>query len=266
MKKIIAIVMICALSQFAFSQNFGIGQPNPTQKLDVNGNIKMDGNTFIGAGSNSSYGAFTVQGERNGWGGLSFRRANGAMLGTLMMHEDYSGVYNNSDNNWDWYWVNGTLATGTVPFGNVSGSIPLSRVYADAGGGYMHLGAWDGAWNLNNGVLVQGARYGWGWVSDRKLKTNIVSIQNSELKILSDKLLNTRLYHYHFADDPSGNNELKYIGMMADEAPEEMQMQGQHGIKIGDTFAMMLAAIKVLKQENNALKERLSQIEKQIEK
>jgi hypothetical protein len=173
--------------------------------ITANGNLYINGNYLVGNGSSSSYGANTVQGERNGWGGLSFRRANGSFLGTLMVHEDYSGFYNNADNGWDWYFVNGTLAAGTIP---------LSRVSVDAGGGYMHLGAWGGAWNVGNGVLVQGAYHWWGvYPSNRKLKTDITPLENTQLQALSDKLLSTPLYKYKFIDDPSGENAPVHIGM-----------------------------------------------------
>lgn len=80
------------------------------------GNMDVRGNYIYGVGgSSSAYGALTVQGEKNGWGGISFRNASGSLLGTFMMQPDYSGVYNDADNNWDWYWSNGWLAAGTVP-------------------------------------------------------------------------------------------------------------------------------------------------------
>lgn len=43
MKRILSIAVITGLAHFAFSQNFGIDQPSPSEKLDVNGNIKASG-------------------------------------------------------------------------------------------------------------------------------------------------------------------------------------------------------------------------------
>lgn len=48
MKSILAIFIICGFAQVAFPQNFGIDQPNPTEKLDVNGWIQV-GNEFTGS-------------------------------------------------------------------------------------------------------------------------------------------------------------------------------------------------------------------------
>ncbi len=40
MKRILSIAVITGLAHFAFAQNFGIDNPSPTEKLDVNGNVK----------------------------------------------------------------------------------------------------------------------------------------------------------------------------------------------------------------------------------
>jgi len=155
MRKILAIIAICGSAEFTFSQNFGIGEPNPQQKLDVSGNIRMTGNTFVANGANSNYGAMTVQGERGNWGGLNFKRANGTNLGTFMIQEDYSGVYNNSDNDWDWYFVNGSMAAGNIP--------PQSVKCAVWSGGCNYHGT-AGGWNTycNNSVDFNSAS---GYVS-----------------------------------------------------------------------------------------------------
>ncbi len=43
MKRILSIAVITGLAHFAFSQNFGIDVPSPTEKLDVNGNARARG-------------------------------------------------------------------------------------------------------------------------------------------------------------------------------------------------------------------------------
>lgn len=41
MKRLMIISIFCGFANLTFSQNFGIDQPNPTEKLDVNGNAKV---------------------------------------------------------------------------------------------------------------------------------------------------------------------------------------------------------------------------------
>ena len=53
MKKVITVIFICGLANFAFSQNFGIGVSSPTEKLDVAGNIKASG--LAGTGTRPVY-------------------------------------------------------------------------------------------------------------------------------------------------------------------------------------------------------------------
>ncbi|MBI4930604.1 MAG: hypothetical protein HY841_07570 [Bacteroidetes bacterium] len=91
--------------------NVGIGTITPTQKLDVAGNINMStaGSTIYASGSQSTYGALTIQGTKNGWGGINFRDGAGSNMKTLMIYPSYSGIFNTADNNWDWYWNNGAL-------------------------------------------------------------------------------------------------------------------------------------------------------------
>jgi hypothetical protein len=142
--------------------------------------------------------------------------------------------------------------------------INLSNVTANAPGAYQHLGGWTGTWNTNNSVLVNGSYYWWGASpSDRNLKKNIIPIQNSELNALFRDLLTTPLYHYDYIDNPEGC-KINHIGMLADEAPFQMQMPDKKAINIIDGFMMSVASIKILNQENELLKTRIEKLEEQI--
>ena len=104
--------------------NVGIGVDVPTQKLDVAGNIKTTGHLYTN-GAASNYGAISFYGAKGGYGGINFRDAAGTNIATLMIHSTYQGVYNSTDNGWLWYWNNGTLEVGTVPWARLSG-VPTS--------------------------------------------------------------------------------------------------------------------------------------------
>jgi len=117
----------------------GIGTAAPAQILDVHGNENLTG-TLYGNGSISSYGGLTVRGAKNGWGGLNFEDASGNNEGTLMVNSANVGVYNSTDNGWEWYFNSaGVLQTGTIPAANVAagtlgaGSYTMTGSLTDTG-------------------------------------------------------------------------------------------------------------------------------------
>jgi|GEM_PF-2175375 len=72
-------------------------------------------------GAESKYGALTVEGIKNNWGGINFKDGL-TNLGTLMVRDDIQGFYNDADSGWDWYFRNGVLTVGTVPWARISGA------------------------------------------------------------------------------------------------------------------------------------------------
>ena len=102
----------------ADSGNVGIGTTAPGYKLDVSGDMHTSGQIY-GDGAASNYSAFSVNGAKGGWGGINFRSGS-TNLGTLMVSVDTQGFYNDADSGWDWYWTNGTLTSGSIPWGRIS--------------------------------------------------------------------------------------------------------------------------------------------------
>jgi hypothetical protein len=88
----------------------------PTTGADNLGNhtatqaLNMGTNNILASGANSTYGALTIQGEKNTWSGVNFKNSGGANSGTLMMTPSYSGFYNSTDSGWRMYVTDG----GTV--------------------------------------------------------------------------------------------------------------------------------------------------------
>ena len=90
------------------SGNVGIGDGTPGQELEVSGDISMSGSTgtIYGPGSQKTFGALTIDGTKGGYNGINF--VSGATnYGTLMATGAIFGWYNNSDNNWDFYFSDG---------------------------------------------------------------------------------------------------------------------------------------------------------------
>jgi hypothetical protein len=62
----------------------------------------------------SLYGAVAIQGEKNGWSGISIRNAAGSLCGTLMMTTTTQGIYNALDNAWLLQWDQAGNFTATA--------------------------------------------------------------------------------------------------------------------------------------------------------
>lgn len=62
----------------------------------------------------SLYGAVAIQGEKNGWSGISIRNAAGSLCGTLMMTTTTQGFYNALDNAWLLQWDQAGNFTATA--------------------------------------------------------------------------------------------------------------------------------------------------------
>lgn len=107
-------------------------------------NFRIEGTTLIGnQGSSTTYGALTIQGAKNGWSGINFKDASGNNQKTLMITSSYSGIYNSSDNNWDWYWNGGALEgmNGYTPTNKVMRMTP--NLHLNSVGGNAVILNWD---------------------------------------------------------------------------------------------------------------------------
>lgn len=122
--------------------------------VDNAGNLTVP-QRITGGGSETSYGALTVLGEKNGYSGLNFKTAAGANAGTVMMNPNYSGFYNSTDNAWRFYADN---AGNTVQSGRTNNAGTTSASSSDWG---MRL--YDGASGAN--VAAQSA-VGSAYVND----------------------------------------------------------------------------------------------------
>lgn len=72
-----------------------------------------------------TYSSIDVAGTSNGYAGIRF--PDSYQDQTLMFHNggDLQGVYRQEVGQWSWYWQNGQLVVGTVPWGNI-GSKPTT--------------------------------------------------------------------------------------------------------------------------------------------
>jgi len=99
-KKITGIEKLVLANGFSLNQG-GSNYASLGSWIDVN-SVGLYSTTVNGAhfypNTSTFYGAWRIDGSKNGWSGISF-----GSYGTLMMHSSYSGFYNSTDNNWRWY-------------------------------------------------------------------------------------------------------------------------------------------------------------------
>lgn len=104
--------------------------------LSVGGLTLPAGGIIDSGGSVGVYGAATIRGTKNGWGGVNFRDSSNNNQGTLMMHSGYSGFHNAAETNWRWYATEGgnTYQPGYVQASDVyAGGRWMSSIVSDTG-------------------------------------------------------------------------------------------------------------------------------------
>jgi len=85
--------------------------------------MRIDSSGRLGfPGAQSTYGAVTVYGTKNGWGGINFNSTAGTNIGTLMITDGFGGFFNSADNAWLGYFHAGGVvfsngATFVTPVG-----------------------------------------------------------------------------------------------------------------------------------------------------
>lgn len=140
--------------------NTSVTAQSKTGVLSVGGLTLPAGGIVDSGGSyGASYGAVTIRGTKNGWGGANFRDSSNN-LGTLMMHSSYSGFYNAAETNWRWYATEGgnTYQPGYVQASDVyAGGRWMSGIVSDTGPDSGTLCGWQ-ATKENTLVLCKGYR------------------------------------------------------------------------------------------------------------
>jgi hypothetical protein len=111
---------------FIGDTNTGIYSPAADTLAFVEGGaeaMRIDSSRRLGfPGAQSTYGAVTVYGTKNGWGGINFNSTAGTNIGTLMIADGFGGFFNSADNAWLGYFTSGGVvfsngATFVTPVG-----------------------------------------------------------------------------------------------------------------------------------------------------
>ncbi|MFB0936063.1 MAG: shufflon system plasmid conjugative transfer pilus tip adhesin PilV [Propionivibrio sp.] len=111
--------------------------------LDNSGNLVLEGSTIAGAGAAGSYGAYTVQGNKNGWTGVEFRDASGNYQVNQMTNRGNVGYYDVATGRW-WEYT------------DTSGNKTLDQTQ-DWGSGRLNPGWAVETWGCTTGQIAKAA-------------------------------------------------------------------------------------------------------------
>jgi hypothetical protein len=142
----------------------------------------------------------------------------------------------------DWY-IRPSLASGKVVIADTGGKVAIGTPNP---GNYQ--------------LYVNGAAYATGGFqgSSLHLKTGLKQLTPQEEQALLAKLNQLAIYHYRLKQ--SDNLKTTHLGIIAEEAPEELVDDAHKALSYGDTLAVLLAAFKAQQAEIATLKEEVAQL------
>lgn len=210
-----------------------LGKANTLALRDLNGNLMFVNNGIASAGLY--------------WG-------NNTDSWRIFIESEYdtpSGnmVFENADNGDEGWLFRNNSSAGA----GVKDVLKLNRDKLNFGGVFDV----DGAGN----TTASGNMYATSYyqTSLRSLKKNITPLSYSALAILNKAQVRT----FQFKADTTGKTN---IGFIADEVPDEMSTPGRKGVDQASTVGLLVKSVQELAQQNEALVEKVKQLEAMIEK
>lgn len=135
-----------------------------------------------------------------------------------------------------------------------NGRLPAGKTADNA---VLIVGEWDNT--VYSGLYTPDARaYAWNTISSRSFKKDIQPLVPSDYSTIAEHLLLTDVYHYHYHGD-SADSKLR-TGFIAEEAPQEIVPRGRQMVGMQDTVGFLLASLKAVKSENDAIAERIERL------
>ncbi len=92
--------------------------------------------------------------------------------------------------------------------------------------------------------------------SSRDYKKDIQLLDSSDYSNIIEKLKQTKVYRFRYKEADK-DSKLK-IGLIAEEAPEEIVSHEGKGIDIGEAVGFLMAAVKAQAEEIKVLKQEIS--------
>lgn len=99
----------------------------------------------------------------------------------------------------------------------------------------------------------------WTTYSSRLYKKDIVPLSSKDYGRILDQAATIDVVRFRYKEDPA-DSKLR-IGVIAEESPREILMEGNDGLNLADSIGYLAAAMKELNTRHQALKDRLTKLE-----
>jgi hypothetical protein len=87
--------------------------------------------------------------------------------------------------------------------------------------------------------------------SSRKLKKDITPLSMDDCSDILSRLRRARIYRFRYKAERGTSKP--HLGVIAEEAPEEIVDEGRENVRLGATMGFMMAAIKALAAQQQTL-------------
>ena len=229
--------------------NVGIGYTNPgSAKLAVNG--------YVGIGTTGPTAPLHITNSPSGWQ-THFHNAYGgpARAYAYFSHGGGYGAHIRSYTTSDSIYI--------LELYNASAS---SAVFYASGRTILGLAGNVGiGWSPSYKLDVNGTIRCYGWVicSSKDCKKEIRAFSPSDYKDALNTAKNLNLYHFRYKD--KDKDTLSHIGLLAEDAPQELLSSSGKEIDIPDTIGFLLAAVKAQQGQMEVQQEKIELLEQRIE-
>lgn len=259
----------------ALGRSYGIYAKEFSTSPGSGAAVYGDGGRSVGIRGTSSF-SDGVYGE----GTVGVRGKSTSGVGVSGSSTSSSGVVGSSTSG---YGVYGTTVSASGVYGSSSGgggdgvhgqALGAAGIGVSASGGWRGISAYggnqgiyatspayagwfDGQVNVVGNVTVTGTVYA---TSSRTAKTNISTLSQKDYQGILQKLEKVDVVRYYLKNQTDSHLAKRHIGIIAEDAPEEIISKDKKAVDINDYLGFLLAAVKAQNEEIKTLKQEVEKL------